>query len=58
MSNRSGFIVDDDQPGRVISIRVRADWESVDLDELQTALTNAYATAFSELTKRIEARNA
>lgn len=56
MSKQQGFAVMDDQPNYEITIKLR--WGiagPVGLDELQAALTNAYASAFAEVAKRLEA---
>ena len=38
-----------------IQVLAAAAWADVDLDAAQTALTAAYASAFAELTQRVEA---
>lgn len=46
-----------ERPDAMFTIQVLSErgWVAVDLDAAQTALTAAYASAFDELTKRVEA---
>lgn len=53
---RRAFQVQADERDHEITIQVR--WDSTDLDRMQSALTNAYAMAFAELSKRIEKASA
>lgn len=54
--NHSAFIRSD-RPEAMFTIQVLADpgWAEIDLDAAQAALTAAYASAFAELSQRVEA---
>lgn len=49
-------VVGETRPEAMFTIQVLADpgWADIDLDTAQTALTQAYAAATAELTRRVE----
>lgn len=57
--NGKGFTVMDDQEQYEITVKCRWGYSGTpSLEQMQTALTNAYATAFAELDRRLEGSDA